>query len=601
MASRSEGLTVFVRVRPPIQKEVTQEFSVFAQGPQSLTVTSENKETSCTYDHVFNEVSDQSQVFEKVKPLLVDVLSGINSCIFAYGQTSAGKSYTMIGPNGGMDILKCDKKLWGILPRASEFLLGYLNEKSRQGQLSYEVKASFLQIYNENLFDLLRDSGPSMEETLIINAGNDEELKIREVPVARTGKGSARDSAKDTANEVFVSGLSEFRVQTSDDILRILAVGTSNRATRSTDFNLTSSRSHAILQLTFSIESHMRSGQTLITKSKLNLVDLAGSEKIPYYMSETNSQKHVKELTSINKSLSCLGNVISALTSTNRSHIPFRDSKLTRLLQDSLSGNTRTILIACVAPTVLHTSESLSTLQFADRARNVMLSVKANTVVDDKALLAKAQAEITRLKAMLTSDKMSEQRVSREKVEEEIERILSENEGLRKENEKLLKRMNSNSRMSPLTSVNNSYQSVGDSPAAALPSGSNSKSVSQKSWDPQATLAYALYDYNAGDEDELSFFKGDTLQVLETYDDDWWLVANREGDQGLAPSNYLTLDKVMLTSPPRERRTEATAVTAAPGASIVSGKIEVKLPDSPEMRSLRELRDKTEVKMNALK
>ena len=457
MTARSEGLTVFVRVRPPILKEVKEQFAVHCRGTQSISVTSESKETTCTYDYVFNDVSEQGQVFEKVKPLLVDVLSGINSCIFAYGQTSAGKSYTMIGPNGGQDILRCDKEEWGVLPRASEFLMGYLNEKSKEGVLTYDVKASFLQIYNENLYDLLRDSGPMMDERLTVNSSNDEDLKIREIAPPKSKGG-----AKEGINEVFVSGLSEYRVQTSDDILRILAVGTANRATRSTDFNLTSSRSHAILQLTFNIESHLPSGQTLISKSKLNLIDLAGSEKIPY-TTDSNNQKHMKELTSINKSLSCLGNVISALTSANRSHIPYRDSKLTRILQDSLSGNTRTILIACVAPTILHTSESFSTLQFADRAKNVMLSVKANTLVDDKVLLAKANAEISRLKALLTHAlKQLEQKASSENSNGgEIERLLNENEDLRRENASLLKRMHADSHTS-LASHSNSVSSTNE-------------------------------------------------------------------------------------------------------------------------------------------
>ena len=401
MASKSEALQVYVRVRPPIYKEVKQDVAVNIKGTTGIGLSHEKGDVDCTYDRVFNELTEQEEVFEKVKPLLVDVLSGVNACIFAYGQTSAGKSYTMIGPNGGQDIFNRLKDDWGILPRASEFLLGYLNEKSDEGQLTYEVKASFLQIYNENLYDLLRDTGPMIEEKLLLHEKDKEhDLRIREVPLPKSR--ANRGPGGGISNEVYVSGLSEFRVQTSEDILRILAVGTNNRMTRSTDFNKTSSRSHALLQLTFEIESHTETGQTVINRSKLNLIDLAGSEKIPFAASDLSSNaKHMKELTSINKSLSSLGNVISALASNNRSHIPYRDSKLTRILQDSLSGNTRTILIACVAPTVQYVSETLSTLQFADRAKNVMLTVKPNTLVDDKFLLAKAHAEITRLKTLL--------------------------------------------------------------------------------------------------------------------------------------------------------------------------------------------------------
>lgn len=352
----------------------------------------------------------------------------------------------MIGPNGGSDMMRCDKDLWGILPRASEFLMGYLHDKAAEGMLTYEVKASFLQIYNENLYDLLRDSGPAIEDRMLAFEKDKEELKIREVPKAR----SRLASTKETPKEIYVSGLSEFRVETSEDILKIVAIGTNNRMTRSTDFNLTSSRSHALLTLTFEIESESESGQTLISRSKLNLIDLAGSEKLPYLSTASeNNPKHVKELSAINKSLSSLGNVISALASSTRSHIPYRDSKLTRILQDSLSGNTRTILVACVAPTVIHTMETMSTLQFAERAKNVKLQVRANTLVDDKVTLAKAQSEITRLKALLSHamKQLEEKNGGMENgaSASEFERIVVENEKLKRENITLKRLAKSNS------------------------------------------------------------------------------------------------------------------------------------------------------------
>lgn len=451
---KSEGLKVFVRVRPPIYKEVKKDTAIHVSGAQGITLNADSKEVRCSYDYVFNEISEQEQIFEKMEPLLVDVLSGINACIFAYGQTSAGKSYTMICPNGGQDVLSCPKEDWGIIPRASEFLLGYLDEKAVEGLLTYEVKASFLQIYNENLYDLLRDSGPVIDARTAHKDDKDE-LRIRELPVKFKNRHNARGDSEQL--EVFVSGLSEYRVQTSEDILRIIAVGTSNRMTRSTDFNASSSRSHAILQLTFEIESQLPSGQTVVSRSKLNLVDLAGSEKIPYTEGMNNS-KHIKELTSINKSLSSLGNVIAALSSGSRTHIPYRDSKLTRILQDSLSGNTRTVLIACVAPTVLHTSESLSTLQFADRAKSVMLTVKANQLVDDKFQLAKANNEIARLKTLLSRAlKQLESKKSLSGTSsfgdsdggsgnssEELEQLRLANEELRKDNKSLRAMLKSN-------------------------------------------------------------------------------------------------------------------------------------------------------------
>lgn len=476
MSSKEEQLQVYVRVRPPILREVKHETAVMIGGDRMISIATENKEISCKYDHVFNEVTEQEDIFERVKPLLVDVLSGINSCVFAYGQTSSGKSYTMIGPNGGQDIPHMNPQHRGIIPRASEFLMGYLNDKAEDNSLTYTAKASFLQIYNETIYDLLKDSVSMFDDKG--NTRPDADLKIREV-----SKPKSVAALSDHGLEVYVSGLSEFRVQTSDDILRILAVGTNNRMTRSTDFNATSSRSHAILQLSFEIETQVESGQTLISRSKLNLIDLAGSEKMmPYNGTEAIGEaRHVKELASINKSLSSLGNVITALSSQHkRSHIPYRDSKLTRLLQDSLGGNTRTILIACVAPTVLHSAETISTLQFAERAKNVKLTVKSNTVIDDKLTLAKAQAEITRLKSLLSHAlKQIESRgtagagdgsSSEEKNASRFETLALENEKLRKENEEL-RRSRRKTQTTPLSSrpAQSSAQSSAQSPASMSP------------------------------------------------------------------------------------------------------------------------------------
>lgn len=157
--SKKEGLKVFVRVRPPISDEIHLNTAVSVASSRSIHVNSDKSDVNCSYDHVFNEVSNQAEIFSKVRPLLGDVLSGYNACIFAYGQTTAGKSYTMLGPNGGQNILNSDNNQWGILPRSVDYLFGELADKADQGLLTYQIKASFLQIYNENLYDLLRESG----------------------------------------------------------------------------------------------------------------------------------------------------------------------------------------------------------------------------------------------------------------------------------------------------------------------------------------------------------------------------------------------------------------------------------------------------------
>lgn len=182
----------------------------------------------------------------------------------------------MLGPNGGQD-LNIDKSEWGVIPRAAEYLFGHLQDRSDAGGFKYIAKASFLQIYNEKLYDLLRSSS------------DDTELKIREIPhsngggTPHNGQKSARKNTKygqhhhgsqkrdhgshqNQPCEVFITGLSEFRIQTTDDILRVIRVGTHSRATRSTNSNLTSSRSHAILQLTFEMESTEDGGQKMIYK-----------------------------------------------------------------------------------------------------------------------------------------------------------------------------------------------------------------------------------------------------------------------------------------------------------------------------------------------
>jgi hypothetical protein len=408
-----EALKVFVRVRPPISAEVSVPNAVLTSR-EGVNVSSAKANVQCSYDMVFGETSEQSDVFSNVKPLLNDVLNGINGTVFAYGQTSAGKSHTMIGPNGGANVMRSDPEFWGLLPRSSEYLLNTLSEKERQGQISYKVTVSFMEIYNETLTDLLsnaRYSNSGADGRWAGSNGAGNGLKIREMARSETTQSNRNEVT--APQEVYVAGLSEFRVHTAADVMKLVAIGTNNRTISSTEYNDSSSRSHAVLQFSLEIEKRGDAGEAVIFNSKLSLADLAGSEKIDTSSGQTavgleasgdeqlRNQRHLRELTSINKSLSCLGNVISALSSATRTHIPYRESKLTRLLQDSLGGNTRTILIACCAPTEMHVSETVSTLQFADRAKSVMLKVKANTVVDDKAALARAREEIRRLQGLL--------------------------------------------------------------------------------------------------------------------------------------------------------------------------------------------------------
>ena len=200
--SNTEGVTVLVRVRPPIYQEIQQENAVNTSGGQTITVHSEKYDVQCSYHKVFDQVTDQQQVFQHVQPLLTNVLAGYNACIFAYGQTSAGKSHTMLGPNGGILSMKAmDKEQWGLIPRAAEYLFGELYKAADEGNLSYKVKASYVQIYNENLYDLLSVSGPAFDDntSAYYGKGHENGLKIREIPIPPK-------KGEPAQHEVYISG-----------------------------------------------------------------------------------------------------------------------------------------------------------------------------------------------------------------------------------------------------------------------------------------------------------------------------------------------------------------------------------------------------------
>lgn len=228
-----------------------------------------------------------------------------------------------------------------------------------------------MQIYNEKLYDLYQDKEQA------------KPLVIRE----------------DKYSGIFVEGLSEYVVTTAQECFLLLKRGEKNRITRQTRSNIHSSRSHTIFQLL--VESNTADRKGMLLRGKLNLCDLAGSEKI--MKEESLDQQHLLELKTINLSLSSLGKVISALAQGKKSqHIPYRDSKITRILQDSLGGNTKTTLIAAVSPLLECCEETISTLKFADRAKQIMVKVSANEMnAADDVLVQKLQKEVQHLKEIL--------------------------------------------------------------------------------------------------------------------------------------------------------------------------------------------------------
>jgi len=349
-----------------------------------------------------------------------NVMEGFNGTVFAYGQTGAGKSFTM---EGAPD----PPELRGIIPNSFKHIFDKIsNTENKQ----YLVRASYLEIYNEEIRDLL---------------SKDPKNRL--------------DLKENADSGVYVKDLTSFVVKSSQEIDQVMQAGKKNRSVGSTLMNQESSRSHSIFTIIVECQTKGIDGEDHICVGKLNLVDLAGSER----QSKTGATgDRLKEATKINLSLSALGNVINALVDGKSQHIPYRDSKLTRLLQDSLGGNTKTVMIANCGPADYNYDETLSTLRYANRAKNIKNKPKINEDPKD-AMLRQFQDEINRLKKELEArqqgkgpmPKMKKEMVdgkevyvpegAEEKVEKEyvevkkvVEKIVIENTGIGEEDVRML-------------------------------------------------------------------------------------------------------------------------------------------------------------------
>lgn len=313
-----------------------------------------------TFDIVYNWNTEQITLYqETASPIVDSCLEGYNGTIFCYGQTGTGKTFTMEGASGD--------KTKGIIPNAFDHVFRAIETSEDK---KFLVRASFLEIYNEEVRDLLAK-----------NSTNKLELK------------------ENVDTGVYVKNLTSFVVKGVSEICNVLAVGKKNRTVGTTLMNRDSSRSHSIFTIVIECSEtvNAESGDSKIRVGKLNLVDLAGSER----QSKTGATgERLKEATKINLSLSALGNVISALVDGRSGHIPYRDSKLTRLLQDSLGGNTKTVMVANIGPADYNYDETMSTLRYANRAKNIKNKPRINEDPKD-AMLREFQTEIARLKAQL--------------------------------------------------------------------------------------------------------------------------------------------------------------------------------------------------------
>ncbi|KAE8596956.1 hypothetical protein XENTR_v10016296 [Xenopus tropicalis] len=373
-SAEGDAIKVFVRIRPPVEGSLTgvdgeQGLCLTALSSNTIRLHSKPEPKIFTFDHVANIDATQESVFSSVaKNIVESCMNGYNGTIFAYGQTGSGKTFTMLGPSESDNFTH---NLRGVIPRSFEYLFFLINrEKEKAGDgKSFLCKCSFIEIYNEQIFDLL-DSA---------SAG----LFLRE----HIKKG------------VFVVGAVEQVVTSAAEAYQVLSMGWRNRRVASTSMNRESSRSHAVFTVT--IESMEKTNDIVnIRSSQLNLVDLAGSER----QKDTQTEGvRLKEAGSINRSLSCLGQVITALVDVangRQRHICYRDSKLTFLLRDSLGGNAKTFIIANVHPGSKCFGETLSTLQFAQRAK--LIKNKAVVNEDTQGNVSQLQAEVKKLKEQLS-------------------------------------------------------------------------------------------------------------------------------------------------------------------------------------------------------
>eukprot|EP01006_Ploeotia_vitrea_P034415 TRINITY_DN65751_c1_g2_i1.p1 TRINITY_DN65751_c1_g2~~TRINITY_DN65751_c1_g2_i1.p1 ORF type:complete len:957 (-),score=493.92 TRINITY_DN65751_c1_g2_i1:499-3369(-) len=366
----AHSIKVMARFRPEVEQE-----SSMMQGNDMRVVYGEDEQTmkimknvnskkpverTYTFDRVFNPESTQDKVFDHLaKESVLDVFQGMNGTILAYGQTGSGKTWSMFG--GAMT-----GTTRGIIPRSTEFLFEQIKEHGDASQVT--VKMSFLEIYKERVRDLLNEKVVTM--------------KIRE----------------NKAGAIEVIGLVEEYVASPEEVIHFIKIGNSRRHTSRTRMNDFSSRSHALLTITVT----QKMSDASIRVGKLHLADLAGSER-----ADKSGLKGVSlsEAKKINQSLSALGNCINALTDRRRTHVPFRDSKLTFLLKDSLGGNTKTSLLVTCSPHAINLDETISALKFAQRAKHIKNRVRVNrqlSVFELKDLVGRLRQQLADSRAQVS-------------------------------------------------------------------------------------------------------------------------------------------------------------------------------------------------------
>lgn len=358
----ADSVRVAVRIRPLNKRELERGCRIVVEQPSATEpqVVIGNgisgKPEAFTFNYVFAPEESQEHLYESaVRPLLKKLYSGYNVTILAYGQTGSGKTFTM-----GTNYDGQENETVGVIPRAISDIFEQIESTT---DADTTVTCSFMELYQENLYDLLSTKANREDRVVDIRESN---------------------------NQIVIPGLTEIPIGSADETFEALMRGSQERAVASTAMNAVSSRSHAIF--TLNLTNRSKGAKPTVTNSKFHLVDLAGSER-PKKTQATGER--FKEGVKINQGLLVLGNVISALGSAGGplGHVPYRESKLTRLLQDSLGGNSVTLMVACISPADYNCEETINTLRYANRAKNIRNKAVVNQDPN--------QAEIRRLNAII--------------------------------------------------------------------------------------------------------------------------------------------------------------------------------------------------------
>jgi len=369
-----QGISVVARFRPlnSLERSSSSKERLCAEFDDEhasiVRYTSETSSNTFAFDRVFSPASTQREVYEQstARNLVAECFEGYNATVLAYGQTGSGKTWTMMGD-------RSESATSGIIPRMVDDVFRLIAAASECYE--FTVQVSFVEIYNEMVRDLL--------------IAPDDEAAVKKSLRVRESK----------TNGVWIEGASEFYTASTDEIVALMARGSANRSIGATRMNADSSRSHSVFIMRIT-KRDLSSGAT--TVAGLRLVDLAGSEMVK---KTAATGERLKEAQNINLSLSALGNVIKALTSGDK-HVPYRNSKLTRILADSLGGNSKTLLIVTASPSTYNAMETLSTCRFGERAKRIVNSARVNrtlTLEECKLMLKQTRARLKTSEALVAS------------------------------------------------------------------------------------------------------------------------------------------------------------------------------------------------------